>query len=128
VSNSQRAIAALVSRRAELLRHRRKLFAEARAIGRELEAVRKELRVLAPRRSGIGLFRHVIRRAINERPMLTTELTVLVMQHLDLDANDKTLRHTIRKRVHACLKELRRDGKVASVRLPGLPNRWRKTP
>ena len=123
MSNSQRAIAELVSRRAELLRRRRELLAETRAIGRELVAVRKELRTLAPRKPG-GTSRHLIRRALVSRPMLTTELTLMVMRESGLDTDDKALRHTIRKRVHACLKEMRRDGKVSSVRVPGRPNAW----
>lgn len=56
--------------------------------------------------------------------MLTTDLALVAMQGLGLDDGDKPLYLATRKRVHACLKELRRNGEVASVRVPGRPNVW----
>lgn len=56
--------------------------------------------------------------------MLTTDLTLMVMDKLGLDEGDRPLYLATRKRVHACLKELRRNGEVESVRLPGKPNAW----
>lgn len=49
----------------------------------------------------------------------------MVMDRLGLDAKDKPLYLATRKRVHACLKELRRNGEVVSERVPGRPNGWK---
>lgn len=136
VSNGQRALADLVSQRAELIRYHRQVLAELRAKRRELVAVRKELatvrkelRGLFPRLRRLGargapVFRHVIRSALASCPMLTTELTVLVMEARGRNPDDKAAYLADRKRVHACLKELRRNGEIVSVRAPGKPNAW----
>lgn len=128
MSNSRPVIAELVGRRAALIREQRRLYRELMAVGRELSSVRSELRKIVPRLRGIGNslpFRHLIRNVLAKRPMLTTELALLVMRGLELDAANKPLYLATRKRVHACLKELRRKGEVASARVPGKQaRRW----
>jgi hypothetical protein len=50
-------------------------------------------------------------------------LTWLVIERLALDPDDKPLYLATRKRVHACLKELRAKGEIASARVSGTQER-----